>query len=105
MTDVYQRIGRSNFFSATTINRPGVVAIVDADDGSTTVTNDAENVVQYLYATNRLKPGEHLIYRDTMGRWDEIVHFDGKFVGFHMLGERHPEAAIDAALTRGFQYG
>ena len=45
------------------------VFIVDRDQGKS-VTNDAENVWRDIQAQ---WPGRRLIYRDTMGRWDEIV--------------------------------
>ncbi len=55
-----------------------VVHIRDLDVGMS-VTNDAENVVEYLY--NRFG-NRRFFYRDTMGRWDELVHEHGKFTGF-----------------------
>jgi hypothetical protein len=51
---------------------------VDNDVGMS-VTNDAENVVADVL---RQYPDHRIIYRDTMGQWDELVHFNGKFTGF-----------------------
>lgn len=52
------------------------VFIVDLDEGKS-ITNDAENVWQEIQNNWR---GRRLIYRDTMGRWDEIVGtIDEKF--------------------------
>ena len=56
-----------------------VVYIEDLDNGGMSVTNDAENVCEYLYERygNR-----RFIYLDTIGRWDELEHDHGKFKGF-----------------------
>ena len=56
----------------------GKVFIVDEDVGMS-VTNDAENVV--LEVLTRY-PNHRIIYRDTTGRWDELVHDNEKFTGF-----------------------
>jgi hypothetical protein len=54
------------------------VRIVDMDHGKS-VTNDAENVVEELY---KQYGNRRFIYLDTMGRWDELAHDNGKFTGF-----------------------
>jgi hypothetical protein len=55
------------------------VFIVDDDLGGRSVTNAAEQVCRDCFATfgNRA-----IVYRDTMGRWDRLVHAAGLFVGF-----------------------
>ena len=58
---------------------PAVVWIEDRDAGGVTVTNSAEEVVREVDA---LHPGRRIIYRDTMGIWDELVHRDGRFLDF-----------------------
>jgi hypothetical protein len=45
------------------------VFIVDLDLGNISVTNDAGYVFSEI---NRNFPNRRLIYRDTLGRWDEI---------------------------------
>ena len=55
-----------------------IVYIVDNDDG-VSVTNSAETVVAEL---NSGYPNRRVIYRDTMGYWDELVHDNGQFIGF-----------------------
>lgn len=55
-----------------------IVWIVDYD-GERSVTNDAEAVVAALHVEH---PGFRVIYRDTMGLWDELKHEAGRFVGF-----------------------
>jgi hypothetical protein len=63
---------------------PDVVVLEDLD-GKTSVTNDAESVVQYLAALGL--QGRHLIYRDTDGYWDELKHDgSGTFKGFRLIG-------------------
>lgn len=59
---------------------PDKIFIVDLNnDAYMSVTNDAENVVAYLYERygNR-----RFIYLDTMGNWDELEHTNGRFTGF-----------------------
>jgi hypothetical protein len=54
------------------------VFIVDLD-GPLSVTNDAENVVDRLlhrYGNRRI------IYKDTSGRWDELLHNGSEFTCF-----------------------
>jgi len=55
-----------------------MVFIVDNDVGMS-VTNDAENVVVDVLRTY---PNHRIIYRDTMGQWDELLHHNGQFAGF-----------------------
>lgn len=54
---------------------PGMVWIVDRDQGMS-VTNDADAVCAALAVEHG---NARIIYRDTMGRWDELVHDHGKF--------------------------
>lgn len=48
------------------------VFIVDLDLGKKSVTNDSDFVYDEV---RRVFPGKRVIYRDSMGRWDEIVQF------------------------------
>jgi len=55
-----------------------VIYLVDRNRGMS-VTNDAENVVAEVvneYGDKRV------VYRDSMGNWDELEHNDGTFTGF-----------------------
>jgi hypothetical protein len=45
------------------------VFLVDLDLGGRSVTNDAEAVCEEMQATYL---GRRVIYRDTMGKWDEM---------------------------------
>lgn len=47
-----------------------------------TITNAAEAVVKELYANSKLVEGQMLLYYDSDNNLDELVHKDGKFVGF-----------------------
>ena len=57
---------------------PEIVWIVDLD-AEKSVTNDAERVCEDLHYRY---PGRRIIYRDTSGDWDELVHDAGVFRGF-----------------------
>ena len=46
------------------------IFLVDLDLGNRSVTNDAERVWLEI---NRNFPGKRIIYRDTLGMWDEII--------------------------------
>ena len=57
-----------------------IVWLVDLDEsGRRSVTNDAERVVDQLY---KLYGDRRIIYRDSMGNWDELIHDHGRFVRF-----------------------
>lgn len=72
----------------------GIVCITDNDNGKS-VTNDVENVLKDLvgfgYDLDNLK----VIYRDTMGIWDEIVVKNRLFLEFRNLGERSRLSAME----------
>ena len=54
------------------------VYIADCD-GPLSVTNDAEAVVAKLIP---LFYGKRIMYRDSMGQWDELMHNGKVFTGF-----------------------
>lgn len=56
----------------------GMVFIIDENVGLS-ITNDAENVVIELLAKY---PNHRIIYCDTDGQWDELLHWNGQFTGF-----------------------
>lgn len=62
------------------------VFLVDEDAGNKSVTNDAEWVCDWIW---QKWPGVRVVYRDTMGRWDEIVMGDGT-VSFRPYEEHFP---------------
>ena len=57
-----------------------LIMLEDLDQGRT-VTNDADAVIADL-AQEGLLRGRRVIYRDTMGRWDELLHDGTRFTGF-----------------------
>ncbi len=59
----------------------GAIWISDNNVGMS-ITNDAENVCDYMHINY---PGRRIFYRDTMGNWDELVHFCGQFTEFRPL--------------------
>jgi len=59
------------------------VLVVDLDeDGTMSVTNDADRVVAFCL---RNYGKERILYRDSMQQWDELAHDGTKFVGFRAL--------------------
>jgi hypothetical protein len=69
-----------------TFERAGdVVFIVDRDDGKS-VTNDAEAVIRDLRERGIDVDRVAIVYRDTMGIWDQIQTKRGAFSGFRSLG-------------------
>ena len=65
-------------FSITDIKDDRVV-ILDNNLGGRSVTNDAENVVEYLYS---VYGNRRIFYIDSDGVLDELRHKNGNFVGF-----------------------
>ena len=63
-----------------------IIWITD-DDGSISVTNDAEHVVRDIHQRH---PNYRVIYRDSQGQWDELVHSNGTLTGFVTSAERPP---------------
>lgn len=70
------------------------IFLVDLDLGNRSVTNDAERVFEEI---NKNFPGRRIIYRDTLGHWDEIVLDRNGYIGtidFSPYIESLPEFAI-----------
>lgn len=63
----------SNLYVRETDRRP-ILAIIDScEPGSTSVTNDVENVISHFKKYGLLKPGTLVVYRDTEKNWDQIL--------------------------------
>jgi hypothetical protein len=74
-----------------------VVLIVDHDQGRS-VTNDVQGIFADLVAQGLDLEAHRVIYRDTLGTWDELlVGVNGSFGGFAPLGA-HTEAEAIAKL-------
>lgn len=68
-----------------------IVCIVDSDEGLS-VTNGIEQVLDELHIA-RVDLTLPVIYRDTMGIWDQIIVKKGGFHSFRSIGERDKEKA------------
>jgi hypothetical protein len=67
-----------------------IIFIVD-EDGPLSVTNDAERVCSEAVGEDedgRDTTSYRLVYRDTRGDWDELVHDRGTFRGFRPTPNR-----------------
>lgn len=68
-----------------------IVFLVDLDKPDCkSVTNDAEHVWDEVQATY---PGYRLVYRDTMGRWDEIEPLSEWSVNFKPYHGETPDVS------------
>ncbi len=74
-----------------------VIAIIDLDQGSKSVTNDMEQVLDEIQAEIGSLAGYSVIYRDSMGRWDG-VRLERGLVEFYSLNETDPERAAARLL-------
>lgn len=63
----------------------GVLVLRDLDLGMS-VTNDAEAVVLWALTLPGWDQDWPIVYRDTQGQYDALVHADGRFIGFQALG-------------------
>lgn len=71
-------------------DRPAIVWIVDDFSEAIptrTVTNDAESVCQRVHASY---PNYRIIYRDTDGNWDELLHDAGVFKDYALARDMFP---------------
>jgi hypothetical protein len=75
----------------------GVIAIIDLDQGSKSLTNDIENVLDDIQAELGDLSGYAVIYRDSMGWWDG-VRLERGLVEFYSLNETDPERAAARLL-------
>jgi hypothetical protein len=71
---------------AVAIDIPGIALAITDERNPVTITNDVEAVIADLYERKLLTTGKRLIYRDSLGRWDEIIHKDGKWVRWSGIG-------------------
>ena len=75
----------------------GAIVLEDQNKGRS-VTNDAENVIRRL-AADGYDLTMPVIYRDTMGQYDQLVVKAGKFFGFRTLGGANTYAEARVALA------
>lgn len=80
-------------YSYTVVDRSEAVIWIADNSGwggnFRSITNAAEEVVEEVY---RLFGDRRIMYRDTEGRWDELVHEGSRFIGFKPGGPLPPQA-------------
>jgi len=77
-----------------------ILLIIDRNQGGRSVTNDAENVIATL-ADRGVPVDRHIIYRDSIGRWDEMIVARGRFEGFAPIGVKDEIEAIRLVRQHG----
>lgn len=70
---------RSRFMVQDVTNEAVYIVDLANECGTMSVTNDAENVVAMVAEHYR---NRRIMYRDTNGQWDELVHDNGRFIRF-----------------------
>ncbi len=75
-----------------------VIAIVDLDQGSKSVTNDMENVLNDIRAELGDLAGYAVIYRDSTGRWDGVRQVGQLSIEFYSLNEADQQQAASRLL-------
>ncbi len=76
--------------------RDGFVCLIDDDTGRS-ITNAAEEVIAELIAAGYDLSNNRVIYRDTMGIWDELVVKNGRFSDFRPIRAMDINCAIAKA--------
>jgi hypothetical protein len=66
---------------------PDIVFIRDLNLGKVSVTNDAEAVVREVSFAH---PDKRIVYQDSDGFWDELIHYEGYFIKFGEYDGPHP---------------
>lgn len=64
------------------------------------LTNSAQAVVKYLDERHSLGK-RRILYKDTIGNWDEIEHNQGEFTGFKSLGAKTLPWAFKQLIMKG----
>ncbi len=76
-------MNRAKYSAGVDHGGPDIIWVVDEqEDGAASVTNDAERVVEDVV---RLHGSHPVVYQDSDGRWDGLLHEDGAFTGFQPL--------------------
>jgi hypothetical protein len=74
----------------------GVVCVEDRNEaGKMSVTNDADAVVKFVLQT--YPKAKTIIYRDSEGKWDQLLFVGGEFTAFRYLGTKDRQEAINVA--------
>lgn len=87
-----------------TVEADGDVLIIrDLDRGGRSVTNDADHVIMDLAKRGLLRDGMRVIYRDSTGEWDEMLHRGGLFSTISPIpadARTDPDAALAWVFKR-----
>lgn len=78
----------------------GVIAIIDLNLGSVSVTNDADDVIRDLVGAGFDLDSMRVIYRDSTGEWDRMATKGGRFRKFLPLPRGLDEAGAIAAVRK-----
>jgi hypothetical protein len=76
--------------------RPGFICLVDLDIGRS-LTNNAAVLIADLVRDGYDLAKNRVVYRDTMGIWDQMLVAGNRFSGFKRLNRNNLDAAIEAA--------
>lgn len=63
-------------------DNPLIIRDVGPWDQFLSVTNNAQQVVEELRVSGKLRVNQRLFYYDSEGQLDEILHKNGRFTGF-----------------------
>jgi len=67
----------------------GILVLRDLDQG-VSITNDAENLIQHLSSRGEIYRDTSVLYYDTQGTLDYILHDGERFLGFSPGPRRRP---------------
>lgn len=79
------------------MNHQEMILIEDTGEGMS-ITNDAENVVQEVHGEVGLS-GRVLMYRDTEGRIDQLLHQDNRFTMFKLVDDENMQKILNRIYT------
>lgn len=71
-----------------------VLVLRDKNKGALSITNDAEAVVEHCITVLGAKPQTLIVYRDTRGIYDQLVHDGAKFIDFKSLNTIYENDAV-----------
>ncbi len=75
-----------------------IIAIVDLDQGSKSVTNDMENVLEDIRTELGDLAGYAVIHQDSTGRWDGVRQVEQRVIEFYSLNETDQQRAANRLL-------
>lgn len=76
-----------------------ILLVEDLNLGGLSVTNDAEELINDILYTFGDVDDMTILYRDSMGRWDQMATKNNRFAGFLPVGARDRDAALAWAMV------